>query len=122
MFEYTITRPSIITGENIADIIDTAGYGIGYWATKAVFDSTEQTYTVSWNGSDFDDSDPLATGTKTLTYLDIAKTIESILNLESPLSDSTARWFADSFYQEEIDSDLADVLIQLALFGEIIYG
>lgn len=122
MFEYTINRPSTITGESIADIIDSAGYGINYWATGAVVDSANETYTISWNGDDFEDSDPLATGTKALTYLDIAKTIESLLNFDARVSDSTCRAFADAFYSENIDSDWADVIIQLALFNEVIYG
>ena len=117
-----ITKTSEISAEMVADLIDTAGYGIGYWATKAVVDETKQTYTVYWNKSDFNIGDLGATGKKILTFLDVAKAVEQVAGNNGKVGKyivELANHFIDT---GDTDSDLGDVVIQIACLGEIIYG
>lgn len=118
----TTTRTFEITTEMVADLIDTAGYGIGYWATKAVVDETKQTYTVYWNKSDFSDGDLGATGKKVLTFLDVAKAVERVADRDGKIGNYIVELAKDFIETGETDSDLGDVVIQFACLGEIIYG
>lgn len=119
--EYTIQATLTLDGEMFDDVIDCAGYGIGYWATSATVDGV--LYTITWDGSDFADDSPSATGKKTLTYSMIGEAIETLqshkYSARADLHTQLNEWLNG---HECMDSDLADVIIQIALFGELIYG
>jgi hypothetical protein len=102
-----------------ADLIDDAGYGIAYWAAPpAVVDDENLTYTVRVYGSledpgePGDDSEPITEVVITLPMLEAAV---------AELITTDARRFA-SFYEQDYDADDLDILIQLAVFGRVIYG
>jgi hypothetical protein len=103
-----ITVSGTIDDDFILDVIDAAGYGIGYWAARAVVDGDERTYAVT-------EAD---TGkVYRLTFADIA---DSIGTLAQGWDDArTAVLEDDAGY---IDANLGDVIIQWACFGEIVYG
>lgn len=121
--EYTFTRTFILDNELVEEIIETAGYGIGYWAHSGHHDSLAETYTLTWDGSDFSDENPNSAGEHKLDYEDIAKAVEAIVSgnvaINEGLKTQLAEWVNG---HPTMDVDLADVVIQVALFDEIIYG
>lgn len=108
-FKMKVKMDLVVTKEDIEDIIDTAGYGIGYWAHKAVVG--KDTYTIT------DDE-----GTYVLTYKDIVRGIKFYIddnNSQNIVEYRDGNMVVGSCY---IDSEIADMIIQYACFGEIIYG
>lgn len=109
----------------IVDILGTAGMSVGYWADRMFTD--EDTATVSVWELDVESD---AEGTHVVTFEHIAKVIveiaqdkhdyradrvrEFLADLNDP---EEARWAAGS-----IDGEDADVILQVALFGEVVYG
>lgn len=120
---YTFSRTIELDGELIEEIIETAGYGIAYWAHTAHHDRLAETYTLTWDGSDFEDSDPNSAGEHRLEYSDIAKAVENLYNAKVKMNDGLLNQLEEWVNgHPTMDVDLADVVIQVALFGEIIYG
>lgn len=103
--------------EAIEDIIEGAGYGIHYWATKAVVDDEAQTYEVT---------DGETGKSYLLHYQDINKAIQSLLDREvairSDIVDAIALDLMNYEDAHRMDSEAYDVIIQVACFGEVIYG
>ncbi len=120
---YTFTTETTISSEMVSELIETAGYSIGYWATSATADQKAQTLDLSWNGSDFDYDSPAVIGERTLTFVDIAKAIEKVAKgnagVNSSIVEQANQWLNGEF---TLDGDLADVVIQTAVFDEIVYG
>jgi hypothetical protein len=106
-----------VTHEMIEDIIEGAGYGIHYWATKAVVDEDAQTYTIT----DGEDGKVYV-----VHYSDITKAIQSLLDREvairSDIVDAIALDLMNYEDAHRMDSEVYDVIIQVACFGEVIYG
>ena len=95
-------------------IVDTAGYAIGYWASSAVVDDTG-----SYSVTDSDDRK---------TYVVTRATVEQAvldLHLKSPLNKYLQRAIELLVVEgdaSDVDADVADVLIQQACFGSVVYG
>ena len=98
-------------------IVDTAGYAIGYWASSAVVDDTG-----SYSVTDSDDRK---------TYVVTRATVEqAVLDLHSlrksePLNSYFQRAIELLVVEgdaSDVDADVADVLIQQACFGSVVYG
>lgn len=115
----------------IADvIIDMAGYGIKYWAKRAVWDSEKREYTVFWAEDDSDDPDMLSW--HVLAYQDIAQAAAEVAFNTDIRLNNTLTGYVREFFREleageefpggDIDSEVADAIIQVAIFGEVIYG
>jgi hypothetical protein len=103
--------------ELIENVIDTAGYGIGYWATSAEHDSKAKTYTVV--DSEKEDEP------KILTYQQIHKAMKDLATAHNSIRREIRMNLLLSVLQPEeadIDASDADCVIQWAMFGEIIYG
>jgi hypothetical protein len=116
---FSVTVPE----RTIDTLIEMAGYGIDYWVSTAVIDSEAGTYTV------VEDED----GTEhVISYYKLAETLIRValdpsLGLRDDIVGYAFEWFkqereGDEFAAGEIDSDLADVVVQIAAFGEVIYG
>lgn len=97
--------------EDFFDIVDTAGYGIGYWAISGVVDDDELNYTIKYF-----DGDERKKVTITPSMIELA--IEKILNGTVQCSDAIKSYIRS----DDIDADCADVIVQVAAFGEIVYG
>ena len=105
-----------ISDEFIGDVIDTAGMSIGYWASEATQDDDQKTYTVteSESGDEF-----------VITYRRIVKSIEDLISGKGNIAEDilgnlrTAVTDSDASY---VDSEVADAVIQYAIFGEVVYG
>ena len=120
---YSITITKTLDAELFDDIIDTAREGIGYWAHRLIQDIPTETVKVIFDGVDFDDDSPLATGEKTITYQGITDAIESLLKGDAKCGNYILEQLRDYLNGEPtLDTDLADVIIQVATLGEIVYG
>jgi hypothetical protein len=118
-----------VTDSEIEDIIETAGYGMNYWAVRGVVDSEARTYTVTTDPDLIDDEEPV-----TLTYdhlLEVAFRIaEGAYQMNNSIRESFGQWHDDIVADDDesqwaggsIDSDAGDVLVQIAIHGEIVYG
>ena len=109
----TIETKINITEEDIECIIEMAGYGIGYWCSEAaeredgydVYDVEEE----KWYYLDYED---ILEGIK--MYIENGNHPYSIVNNDDLLGCSIA--------SENIDAEVADMIIQYCCFGQIIYA
>jgi hypothetical protein len=119
--EYPLTVRITLDDEWVEDLIEMAGYGISYWVGKAVVDSERRTYTVH----PFDpDSGTLETP-KRLTYGGIVRAAQKILTGQtciSPESVSGMAVWAAVMDNGDIDSEVADMVIQVAVHKEVLYS
>jgi hypothetical protein len=105
-----------ITDEMVEDIIDGAGYAIGYWASKAVFDSEAQTYEVT---EDEDDHRYVITYEAIRTAL--VKLVKGEVSIRSDIRDAITLDMIDRDGCR-MDGECYDVIIQVACLGDVIYG
>lgn len=100
--------------EDFIDLCDTAGYVIGYWATKATL--TKDFYHV------FEEEEPQPVS---ISREHMMATINKIISGEFDLSDAIRRNVRYAFGVSDVgdlDGYDVDAIIQLCAFGEIIYG
>lgn len=120
--------PLEISQESLDSIIEMAGYGMAYWAREATQDDEARTYTIIED----DDGEP---ATHVLSYEKIVETFWTIADCWQQLRiNGTIRAYFYNAVSEglqdgkgdidagHIDADAADVLMQFACFGEIVYG
>jgi hypothetical protein len=108
-------------------IIDPAGYGVNYWADLAEIDEEARTYTVKDKFGDFD--------AKVISYDTLAQVLADIAFRSEkwgiePDSDWTV-WARRAIFELEtgeefpggtLDSEITDAIVQIAAFGELVYG
>ena len=111
--EFTVSLKLKITEEDILDIYDTAGYGIAYWANEAEIDEPSCTYTVT-----YEDYPSNEIQSKTIGPRDIMNGIAKML--EQGYNSNIV--YEGTIDTGEIDSYAADIIVQYAIFGEIIFG
>lgn len=121
--DYIIKRDATIDKAMIIEVIETAGYSVAYWATSLINDEAGKSFLIEFDGEDFSDGSTLETGRAFVTYLQVAKAIELIVNNDVKIS----KWIVSQANQwlngePTLDGDLADCIIQIATFGELIYG
>ena len=119
-----IQQDVIVTNEDLDDILDTAGYGIGYWAT--CMDVTED---ITKGGTVIVTLDePIEDGGATeykMRKEDLLKGIR--LYLQDPNKPYDILWFNEKTCKTELDTGNADavvcdMIIQYALFDEIVFS
>lgn len=118
-----------VTDQNIVDMLDAAGYGIGYWADWATVDESARTYTVMPHEDPNEDKAPEQI---VVTFDQIAEAFNRLLNNERELliGSLVHRYFLYAYADRDasgidaghIDSEAADVLVQVALWNEVVYG
>lgn len=110
-----------VTIAMVDTLIDMAGYSIGYWVSTAHADADAQTYRVVTLG-EFAEDYPA----QTLTFVQIADAIAKLAFDDTVQVTPYIRDYARSTLIEqdagEIDGEMADVVIQLAMFNEIVFG
>ncbi|AKY03826.1 hypothetical protein AVT29_gp71 [Streptomyces phage Amela] len=119
---------STITDENAQDIIDTAAYGgITYWAIeptqKDFADAPEGTAATIRDGEE-DQVHYLTLDQVKKAYRKLLKNEPRIVGpqVHGYIKDSWAERDEDGIDCGYIDADAADVIVQVAIFGEIVYG
>jgi len=95
-------------------ICDTAGYAIGYWAREAILGDTRYIVIDDEDGREY-------TVTPELLQTVMIDVALRKYDLHDGIVNATRLAVFDKEYGE-IDSDAADVLIQIACFGEVVYG
>tara|TARA_R100001594_G_scaffold42658_1_gene74803 strand:+ start:1472 stop:1831 length:360 start_codon:yes stop_codon:yes gene_type:complete len=110
-----------LSQDDYEGIVDMAGYGIGYWAMAGAIDNTgEDGAYKSYLVIDSDDDE-------TSYSLTREKVEQAALDLfvKAPLNDyymSAIRRLVAEGDSSDVGSDIADAIIQMACFGEVIYG
>lgn len=116
-------------------VVDTAGYGIGYWAAgSAPVDDEAETYTITAPADDFVTPHPHATGTYeangeqyqsvALTKADLEQAIALLITGKdgNPLVNDEIRGWISSGDLGNYDATVCDCIVQVALFGQVVYG
>jgi hypothetical protein len=114
-----LTMDHVITKDQFLDLVDTAGYAIGYWADRAE---------VHWGNA----SDPKYTvweeaggGRRDITPAMIEQAMVDVymgnVGISKGIKDSVTSAIMEEEYGD-IDGEAADALVQIALFGCIVYG
>lgn len=116
-----------LTDDDFETIIDMAGYGIDGWSRWAVHSVEEKTYTVHfWDDPDNPES-PIHFAT--LSYRQIGEALVKLASTPerydvkrtSPIATYALSAVTESD-MGNVDSDLADCIIQIALFNKVIYS
>ncbi|MCB5280340.1 hypothetical protein [Arthrobacter sp. ES1] len=112
------TKTIRLTDENVVDLLDCAGTGIAYWATSATVDEEAKTYRVL-SSEVIEAEDGTEVTEKTLTFDEIRDAFNTLAHA-GRLPDWQMREIADG--DLGFDSEVADMTIQQAMFGEIVFG
>lgn len=113
MFEYTKT-------EMISDLVYTAGYGIS-WAYEGKLDEEAESY---WLYLNEEAEAELGKSEVTLTFAEIEKAMAKIAE-GSVVNEKIAKICREALADPEhsdIDSEVADCVIQVATFGDVVFG
>ena len=118
---------SLVTDENIDDIMETAGFGIFYWAEQPDSDDWDQ----APEGTDFIVKDSDDSQAFYFTRDDIRDAYFKCLDLDQRYFNRIIHgYFIESWRDRtdteidtgHIDANAADCLVQVACFGTIVYG
>lgn len=117
MAQFTLDH--IITEDQFLDLVDTAGYAIGYWADRAEvhWGTADKKYSV-WEDDEDNTRHDITPGMVERAMVDI---YTGKIAVGKGILDSVTSAIMEEEYGE-VDGDAADVIIQVAAFGEIIYG
>ena len=105
-----------LTSSDFADIIDTAGYAIGYWADEAEYDSVSDTYSVSC-----EEGAEIHTICKSDAERAMALIAEDRIDIAGDIRDDVMTAIREKDYSY-IDGYASDAIVQVACFKEIVYG
>ena len=108
------------TTQMIEDLLDAAGYGIGYWASTVSHDVEARTYTVT----ELEPEDE-AKATQTVTYSQLRTAMVQLAAHDARLRPDLKASITSAIRNPEdadIDSEAADCIVQQALFGKVVYG
>lgn len=103
---------ALITRAEVLDLIDAAGYGIGYWATEGQVDPDEQTYTVSVS-NEFPAEH--RNGPYTVTFQQLTEAWAALAAERRLTRDGCE-------FLDGCDSNDADLIVQRACFGTVVFG
>lgn len=105
-------------------ICDDAGMSIDYWATEATNEPSSKTYSVKVNPEYVGDN----VQDKVITYQELYEACDKIAKGEVSANQYT-KSICEQITSDEVDySDIdydatdADVIVQVAMFGEIVFG
>ena len=111
-----MAKTPILSDQDVENLIDCAGDGIGYWATSGAVDADAKTYHVIEADLESPASD---TGEKTLTFDEIREAFVLLASKD----------LLPAFQMREIEEDdlcfdatVGDMTIQQAMFGELVFG
>jgi hypothetical protein len=106
--------------EVLGFICDDAGMSIDYWAETATHDEANQTYTITLLPDCVDTFE-----TKTVTYQDLYEASKKLASGEvsvNPTTKAVCQQLVTDPSDVDYDATDADVIVQVALFGEIVFG
>ena len=106
-----------LTTEEVINLIDCAGYGINYWAASGHVDEKAKTYRVIESSAELpDDEEPRD---KTLTFDEIRQAFVALA-----AADKLPDWQMREIEENDLcfDATVGDMVVQWAMFGEIVFG
>lgn len=116
-----------VSDEEILDMIDTAGYGIGYWCERGSIDTNKRQYTVT--PDEEARQDPAMAKDFVINFDDIVKVLVEFATGQHKLGyprEYAQKWLAckvkGAYDSGDLDSDIMDAVIQQCAFGEVIFG
>lgn len=118
-----------VSQESLDCIIEMAGYGIAYWASAAEYDDEARTYTITESGEG-DYAKHVVTYDKIIeSFWKVANPGSKVKGLGSMVRGYALEAVVDGTEQGKgdidaghVDADLADSIIQIAIFDEVIFG
>lgn len=105
-----------LTDEDVQNLLDCAGYGIGYWADSATVNTETKTYTVHEGAAEPSGDVPVV---KTVTFDDVRAAFNQLASKDM-LPEFQMREIASN--DLGFDALVGDLVVQWLLFGEIVYG
>jgi hypothetical protein len=120
-----VALEATLTLECIETVIEMAGFGMTYWAASADWERSAERYTVRWEQTE---GDPDSLTERTVTYQQIANAMARIAtdDIEGLSAETAADVLTELRDTEsegaEIDSPDGDQILQVALFGKVVYG
>ena len=115
----------ILLGDEFLQDILTIAYegGIGYWCQADATRDEDLNVTDLYNIYDAEDGEAFAKDQ--LHFLELAKAIEKIINGECNVNTAHTEVIRRAALEDDVcpmDIYDADVIVQVAMFGEIVYG
>jgi hypothetical protein len=107
--------------EQVADLIDEAGYYINYWAVEGHHDTEAQTYAITL---DEEAADYLEKRQVVITYAQIDEAIRKIAKggiIRNDLTEAARAYVADPG-DADLDAEFADCAVQVAAFDDVVFG
>jgi hypothetical protein len=106
-----------LTTAEVVNLIDCAGSGIGYWAASGHVDEAAKTYRVIERSDELPDGD--APTDKTLTFDEISTAFVALA-----AADKLPDWQMREIAEDDLgfDATVGDLVVQWAMFGEIVFG
>lgn len=125
-FGVTVQKHVEVTLATLEGVIEQAGFGMAGWAGPCTWDDRGLTYTVTWEDWRPGMADA-ERHERTLTYQAIADALGRVYAGEGNVAPELAGYVRATLDDQDdpddvIDSDAADAVIQVALFGSVIYG
>lgn len=126
MAEFPLNVRYVLDSEWMETLCEMAGYGIKYWADRCYLTpiadkpGNHSVFTVEWR-----DVDTGPRRTRQLSYGLLARSVQRILTdpgavqVGEHMLEAVQRAVFDA---GDIDADVADVVIQVAVFTKVIYG
>ena len=116
-----------VSDEEITDMIDTAGYGIGYWCERGVVDENKRQYMVTPNVEARQDQ--TMANDFVINFDDIVRVLVEVATGKHDVGyprEYAQAWLAEKIKSGEdsgnLDSTIMDCVIQLCAFGEVVFG
>lgn len=108
------------TTDLVVDLVDAAGYGIT-WADQAYLDEDAQTYTLDL---DEDAAQEAGKSQVTLTFQDIQAALAKLAQggLAHQVITQACQVALEAPGEADLDSEAADCIIQVAVFGDVVFG
>jgi hypothetical protein len=117
MYKFVVRQPIAMSEEDLVDhLVYSGASSYSWWHAITVTDTGELLLSAD-DPRDYDGEEPAVTVSKLIPLSEVAEEIQMILD-----NPKTPEVVTRAFVEEDIDSDVADWLLQTILFGETIYG
>jgi hypothetical protein len=104
-------------------IVDDAGMSIDYWADTAEHSTEKQTYQITLLPDCVDETAGVVS--KTISYQDLLEATEKLARGQvkvNPTTKSVCQAIISDPSDVDYDATDTDVIVQVAMFGEIVFG
>ncbi len=115
MYKFMVRYPIAMTEEDLVDhLVYSGADSYSWWRTIEVTDAGELLLAAD-DPKDFNGEEPAVS--KLIPFVEVVEEIQMILD-----NPDTPEQVIRAFVEDDVDSDVADVVLQTILFGTVIYG